>query len=219
MYKKKSFVTFSVILILFIGCFGYFQFKGTPWGKASFAKKVEVSIKAKYPKVVIKQQVVTYSFKEMNYSSIINTQSGINIHVENNYDNSLQDDYYTAIWETKVTNTITSYIQKNIESSARARFFIYISNDEMEQYEKYDSYAQFSENIQDKSKLFLNFSGQFEMNTDNLEKCFRVIEWIKSQNYKTTLIFYYKEKPVIRIKSKDIYNINSWQDVKKYIVV
>lgn len=88
---KWLFRIFLIVGISIIAVVIYFGVNGTPWGKESFALKVEEYLSRKYSNLKIIRQEVRYSAVDMKYHSTVHTESGEKFEVSVGYDNELED--------------------------------------------------------------------------------------------------------------------------------
>ncbi|MCD1259619.1 hypothetical protein B5M42_012330 [Paenibacillus athensensis] len=207
-------VASSVIVFVFaLNCSLY----GTPREKEEFQNRVSTFLKQKYPEINITTNSVSYSFKEMNYYSTVTTGSGLTIHTTT-YNDVLEDDYYVALWEQRLTDNFQDYLQRNSLLTPNVRVTINASNKEMEKYKNYTSYSEFSKEISDKTTAYLSFVQPLETNGAILQQCSQVIQWIKMENYNLNLTFVFGDNTVRGISNADMSSIATLQDVKEQLV-
>lgn len=197
------------ILIIFSGyCFFY----GSPWDRHAFSKQVTQYISSKYPDIIIKKQQIKYDYKQMQFNSAVRTDQDVEFHIIVNYGGTLQDDFYSSIWNTRITNELDLLV-KQYDNGASARFVIEgLSNDEMTKYKN-----ELSHELKASSKIFIYFSGEFSNSDDELEESFKVIKGIKSKGYGGKVVIFFQERPIIYIDYHQLQSINNAQDIKKHI--
>ncbi|MBE9918395.1 hypothetical protein G8C92_30840 [Paenibacillus donghaensis] len=195
----------------------YSFFNGKPWEKNSFAKEVAEYISLKYPELEIDNKNIKYDFKEMNYIATLKTTQEIKFHVKD-YNGSLEDDYYVSIWNTKVSNELTSLIRKK-DKEGSARYFIEgISNDEMKKYKDYSLHSELSHEIQTHSKIFIYFSNDFSGSSHQLQNCYEIIEEVKEKKREANIVFFFRKSPMIVINIDQLDKVKDRKDIENFIV-
>lgn len=207
-----------IILAILIGAFLLsFKINGNPWERRSFKKDVESYIKSKYPDIEIKNQKVSYSFKEMKYRSLIVTDSDVYFLVWLDYNDHFVDNYYVSTWEQQAGHQISRKLQKVVNLSAPITLKISLNNEQMVPFKDLNSFTQFKDRMHDKVQLIVNYSER-EISDDLLKEGFKVVEWITSQNYGMQIVFMFKGEKSIQVKEEDLHKIRVWKDLSKYIM-
>ncbi len=154
----------------------------------------------------------------MKYYATIITDSDLVVSISTDYDNRLIDNYYVAKWEDEVSKLISLYINNEIEPGAKVRFIINAQNEELKAYKGNHSFVEFGDQFQDRVRLLVDLGTPKKIDAKQLQKCFKIVNWIKMQKYKTDIVFLFEDDLFIRVESKDLEKIKEWQNLKQYMI-
>ncbi|MGE6228450.1 hypothetical protein [Paenibacillus chitinolyticus] len=184
---------------------------GTPWGKHAFSNQVTKYMVSKYPDVKVIGQSVQYEFKQMRYSSTLTTEE-IEFHVRVNNNGTLEDDYYLSTLNTKLTKVLTSLV-KNVDQEGNARFIIEETNND----DKAILQSELTPVLQAHSKIFIYLSKDITNDENGLQTCYKILEGIKSKKIDGNIVFFFQKLPKVFIGYKQMQEIYTAEDIKKYL--
>lgn len=228
---KKIFLILFVLVIISIGGWLYTSFYGLPWKKSSTAKELETYVENKYD-IQVNLVESSYSFKDSNYGATFELHDNPRIVFSAlKLKNGEVLDYYAeALWVDEAENDVYPILKKSFPTLSIESYNmspVYGVSFDLGEKKEIPSYKD----IRTGMSLGVHFNDKWTKENEDVlvKEAYHFISMLQENGVENIEIYLYlkdKEKEEkrtetfsIHIEGKDLQNIHSEEDVRKYIEI